>query len=234
MASPWRGLSRGRSLAIMTDVSQLIAAPAVLKAVATGLSSRKDTSSRSRRKAASAAGNSSSGRCCELYGRALSITLAAIAYAFILDLRGENIAYRRAGAGMEPRTTPSSSPSSASSASSSRASARRSDLPQRADLAATGRQSYLARLADISISGARLLDPDPPAIGSKLECRIYGRSIAAVVVRRTRDGFAVRFEESMDIRVHAIRAFYAGEYVRAYRGINAVPVGKALLLRLFG
>jgi cellulose synthase (UDP-forming) len=95
-------------------------------------------------------------------------------------------------------------------------------------------KSHLARLADVSITGARLIDPDPPAIGSAIECRIYGRSIAAIVVRRTRNGFAVRFEEGMDTRVHAIRAFYAGEYVRAYQGIRALPVGKALLLRLFG
>jgi cellulose synthase (UDP-forming) len=54
------------------------------------------------------------------------------------------------------------------------------------------------------------------------------------VVRRTADGFAVRFEEGMDTRVHAIRAFYAGEYVRAFRGVRALPVGKALLMRLFG
>ena len=40
--------------------------------------------------------------------------------------------------------------------------------------------------------------------------------------------------EGMDTRVHAIRAFYAGEYVRAFRGVRALPVGKALLMRLFG
>jgi hypothetical protein len=84
--------------------------------------------------------------------------------------------------------------------------------------------SHLAQLADISITGARLIDPDPPAVGSIVECQIDGRSIAAMVVRRSADGFAVRFEESMDTRVHAIMAFYAGEYVRAYRDVRAYEV----------
>ena len=68
-----------------------------------------------------------------------------------------------------------------------------------------------------------------------IECRIYGRSIAGMEwCDAPRIRFAVRFEEGMDTRVHAIRAFYAGEYVRAYSGVRALPVGKALLMRLFG
>ncbi|WP_461356896.1 hypothetical protein [Bradyrhizobium sp. USDA 4454] len=35
-------------------------------------------------------------------------------------------------------------------------------------------------------------------------------------------------------RVNVVRAFYAGEYVRAFRSVRAAPVGKALLMRLFG
>jgi len=235
----WNGLSmawlsRGRSLAMMSDVSQLIAAPAVLKAVAAGLLKPKGHKFK-----VTAKGGDRNRRFVEwpllrLYGGALFITLAAIAYAFILHLRGENIAYGGLALAWslynaliltvvcfvcieQPR----------------KRKAERFHRNEPVLLRQDGR-SHLARLADISITGARLIDPDPPRPGSTIECRIYGRSIAAIVVRRTTDGFAVRFEEGMDTRVHAIRAFYAGEYVRAFRGVRALPVGKALLMRLFG
>ncbi|WP_141343249.1 PilZ domain-containing protein, partial [Bradyrhizobium sp. USDA 3458] len=92
----------------------------------------------------------------------------------------------------------------------------------------------LIRMADISISGARFIDPVPPAIGSLIKCNVYGQNVAATVVRRTRDGFGVRFEDAVATRVNVVRAFYAGEYVRAFQGVRAAPVGKALLMRLFG
>ena len=235
----WHGLtmawlSRGRSLAIMTDVSQLVAAPAVLKAVATGLLKPKGHKFKVTAKGGERSRKFVEWPLLRLYGSALIITLAAIAYAFILHLRGENIAY--GGLALAWSLYNALILTIVCFVCIEQPRKRKAEQFNRNEpiLLQQGGKSYLARLADISISGARLLDPDPPAIGSKLECRISGRSIAAVVVRRTRDGFAVRFEESMDIRVHAIRAFYAGEYVRAYRGINAVPVGKALLLRLFG
>ncbi|MFK4697286.1 hypothetical protein ABIF42_002880 [Bradyrhizobium diazoefficiens] len=235
----WHGLSmawlsHGRSLAMMSDVSQLIAAPAVLKAVAAGLLKPEGHKFK-----VTAKGGDRDRRFVEwpllrIYGCALLITLAAIAYAFILHLRGENIAYGGLALAWslynaliltvvcfvcieQPR----------------KRKAERFDRNEPILLRQDGKW-HLARLADISITGARLIDPDPPAPGSTIDCRIYGRSIAAIVVRRTTDGFAVRFEEGMDTRVHAIRAFYAGEYVRAYQGVRALPVGKALLMRLFG
>jgi cellulose synthase (UDP-forming) len=97
-----------------------------------------------------------------------------------------------------------------------------------------GNQPRLVRMADISISGARFIDPVAPAIGTALRCNVYGQNVSATVVRRTSDGFGVRFEETVDTRVRVVRAFYAGEYVRAFRSIRAAPVGKALLMRLFG
>jgi hypothetical protein len=45
--------------------------------------------------------------------------------------------------------------------------------------------------------------------------------------------FGVRFEENATTRIDVVRAFYAGEYVHAFRGVRAVPVGKAIVARLF-
>jgi cellulose synthase (UDP-forming) len=96
-----------------------------------------------------------------------------------------------------------------------------------------GHLSGFLRMADISITGARFIDAAPPPVGTVLKCNVYGQSVAALVVRRTSDGFGVRFEDAVATRVNVVRAFYAGEYVRAFHGVRAAPVGKALLMRLF-
>ncbi|WP_396604999.1 PilZ domain-containing protein [Bradyrhizobium sp. YCK136] len=97
-----------------------------------------------------------------------------------------------------------------------------------------GAEPRLVRMADISISGARFIDPASPAIGASIKCNVYGQNVSATVVRRTRDGFGVRFEDAVATRINVVRAFYAGGYVRAFRSVRAAPVGKALLMRLFG
>ncbi len=220
---------------MMSDVSQLIAAPAVLKAVATGLLKPKGHKFK-----VTAKGGDRDRRFVEwpllrIYGCALIITLAAIAYAFILHLRGENIAYGGLALAWslynafiltvvcfvcieQPR----------------KRKAERFDRNEPILLRQGGRVA--SRAARRHLHHRRPADRSRSAGARQHDRRasIYGRSIAAIVVRRTPDGFAVRFEEGMDTRVHAIRAFYAGEYVRAYQGVRALPVGKALLMRLFG
>jgi cellulose synthase (UDP-forming) len=86
-------ISRGRSMAIMTDVSQYIAAPAVLKAVVTGL-----VKPQGHKFEVTAKGGDRNRRFIEwpllrLYGSALLITLLAIAYAFILNPQAETVAF---------------------------------------------------------------------------------------------------------------------------------------------
>jgi len=226
-------ISRGRSLAIMTDVSQYIAAPAVLKAVVTGL-----TKPQGQKFKVTAKGGDRNRRFVEwplirLYGTMLAITMAAIAYAFIIHLRGDSIAYGGLALGWsmyncvvlivvcfvcieQPRR-------------------RKSERFERDEpvLIYQGGDARLVRMADISITGARFVDPAPPPVGTMIKCKVYGKEVSAVVVRRTREGFGVRFEESAATRIDVVRAFYAGEYVRAFHGVRAVPVGKAIIARFF-
>jgi cellulose synthase (UDP-forming) len=226
-------ISRGRSLAIMTDLSQYIAAPAVLKAVITGLMRPQGQKFK-----VTAKGGDRSQRFIEwpllrIYGPALLITLLAIAYAFILNLKGENIAYGGLAFAWslyngvilaivcficieQPRRR--------------KAERFRRDEPV---LIHEGGASRLVRMADISITGARFVDPAPPPVRTILNCNVYGQNVSAIVVRRTGDGFGVRFEETVETRVRVVRAFYAGEYAREFRTVRAAPVGRALLLRLF-
>jgi len=227
-------ISRGRSMAIMGDVSQYIAAPAVLRAVVTGL-----VKPRGHKFNVTAKGGNRNQRFVEwpllrLYGSALLITLLSIAYAFILNLRGEIIAYGGLALAWslynclvlaivcficieQPR----------------RRKAERFERDEPV-LVHQGRTPRLVRMADISISGARFIDPAPPPVGTVIKCNVYGQDVSATVARRTVDGFGVRFEETVATRVRVVRAFYAGEYVRAFRDVKAAPVGRALLMRLFG
>jgi cellulose synthase (UDP-forming) len=226
-------ISHGRSLAIMTDVSQYIAAPAVLKAVFAGLTKPQGQKFR-----VTAKGGDRNRRFVEwpllrLYGAMLTITMAAIGYAFILHLRGDVIAYGGLALAWsiyncvvltivcficieQPR----------------RRKAERFERNEPVLIHQSG-NARLVRMSDISITGARFVDPAPPPVGTLIKCNVYGKDVAAVVVRRTGDGFGVRFEESATTRIDVVRAFYAGEYVHAFRGVRAMPVGKAIVARFF-
>jgi len=207
--------------------------PAVLRAVVTGL-----VKPRGHKFNVTAKGGNRSQKFVEwallrLYGSALLVTLLGIAYAFILNLKGENIAYGGLALAWslynclvlaivcficieQPR----------------RRKAERSERDEPV-LIHQGSTPRLVRMADISISGARFIDPAPPPVGTVIKCNVYGQDVSAAVVRRTVDGFGVRFEETVATRVRVVRGFYAGEYVRAVRDVRAAPVGRALLMRLF-
>src|SRR5258708_4254675 len=86
----------------------------------------------------------------------------------------------------------------------------------------------------MSITGARFVSDKPPPVGTAVHCTLQERKVAALVVRRTGDGFAIRFDETLNTRVELIRAFYSGDYVSAFTGIRAASVGKALMMRIFG
>jgi cellulose synthase (UDP-forming) len=226
-------ISRGRSIPIMTDVSQYIAAPAVLRAVVTGL-----VKPRGHKFNVTAKGGNRSQKFVEwpllrLYGSALFVTLLGIAYAFILNLKGENIAY--GGLALAWSLYNSLVLAIVCFICIEQPRRRKAERFERDEpvLIHQGRTPRLVRMADISISGARFIDPAPPPVGTVINCNVYGQDVSAAVVRRTVDGFGVRFEETVATRVRVVRGFYAGEYVRAVRDVRAAPVGKALLMRLF-
>ena len=227
-------ISRGRSMAVMSDVAQYIALPAVLKAVATGL-----LKSQGHKFEVTAKGGDRDQRFIEwpllkIYGTVLAITLAGIVYAFVLHLQGDSIAYGGLALAWslynaiilmivcfvcieQPRRR--------------KAERFERDVPVLFDV---GGHPAIYRLADISITGARFVSDNPPPVGTAVHCTLQGRKVAALIVRRTWGGFAVRFDEGLDTRVNLIRAFYSGDYVSAFTGIRAAPVGKAILMRIFG
>jgi cellulose synthase (UDP-forming) len=227
-------ISRGRSMALMSDVAQYVALPAILKAAATGL-----LKPHGHKFKVTAKGGDRDQRFIEwpllrIYGTVVAITLAGIVYAFVLHLQGESIAYGGLALAWslynaiiltivcfvcieQPR----------------RRKAERFERNEPVVFDVGGRPG-IYRLADVSITGARFVSDNPPLVGSAVHCTLQGRKVAALIVRRTWDGFAIRFDESLDTRVELIRAFYSGDYVSAFTSIRAAPVGKAILTRIFG
>jgi cellulose synthase (UDP-forming) len=219
-------------MAVMSDVAQYIALPTVLKAVATGL-----LKPQGHKFEVTAKGGDRDRRFIEwpllkIYGTVLAITLAGIVYAFVLHLH--SIAYGGLALARslynaivlmivcfvcieQPRRR--------------KAERFERDVPVLFDV---GGHPAIYHLADISITGARFASDNPPPVGTAVHCTLQGRKVAALIVRRTWDGFAVRFDDSLDTRVDLIRAFYSGDYVSAFNGIRAAPVGKAILMRIFG
>ena len=226
-------ISRGRSLAIMTDVSQYIAAPAVLRAVVVGLIKPKGHKFKVTAKGGDRSHKFIEWPLLRLYGSALLITLLSIAYAFIINPRGESIAY--GGLALAWSLYNAVVLALVCFICIEQPRRRKSERFERDEpiLIHQGNAPRLVRMADISITGARFIDPAPPPVGTVLKCNVYGQDVSATVMRRTSDGFGVRFEEAVATRIRVVRAFYAGEYVHAFRGVRAAPVGKALLMRLF-
>jgi cellulose synthase (UDP-forming) len=227
-------ISRGRSLAIMADVAQLIALPAVCKAIIIGL-----FKPRGQKFKVTAKGGDRDRRFIEwpllrFHGTILALTLAGIVYAFVVHLQGDSIAYGGLALAWslynafvlmivcfvcieQPR----------------RRKAERFERDEPILITVDG-VSRLARMKDISLTGARLSVDAPPDRGTRVLCTIMGQTFSGIVARRLDDGFAVRFDESLDSRVRLIRAFYAGDYVDAFQGVKALPVGRAIVARIFG
>ena len=226
-------ISRGRSLAFMTDVSQFIAAPAILKAVFTGL-----LRPRNQKFKVTAKGGDRGQRFIEwplvkIYGSIILLTLAGLAYAFAIHVRGDSLtsgglAFAWSWYNLlvliivcfvcieQPR----------------RRKAERFATDEAVMLECAG-QSLILRLTDISITGAGLRGEPPAPLGTAITCTIGGRAVRGTIVRKLADGFAIKFDEELKTRIEMIRGFYAGNYVKAFAQVATLGVTTAIVRRLF-
>jgi len=227
-------ISRGRSMAVMSDVAQYIALPAVLKAVATGLLKPRGQKFEVTAKGGDRNQGFIEWSLLRVYGSALAITLAGIANAFVLHAQGDAIAY--GGLALAWSLYNAVILTIICLVTIEQPRRRKAERFERTEpvLFSIGGRSGIYRLADISITGARFVSDNPPPVGTAVHCTLRGRTVAALVVRRTGDGFAIRFDETHNARVDLIRAFYSGDYVTAFTGIRAAPLGKAIMMRIFG
>jgi cellulose synthase (UDP-forming) len=227
-------ISGGRSLLIMSDVAQFIAAPAVLKAVFAGL-----TKPQGHKFKVTAKGGDRSRRFVEwpllrIYSGCLLLTLAGILYAFLFNVSGDRIAFGGLALAWswynaivlvivcfvcveQPR----------------RRKAQRFAADEPMLVEADG-ASWIYRLVDVSITGAQLHGSPPVPEGGHLRCTLNGRCVGATVARVLPASFAVEFDEASGARIEMIRSFYSGNYVKAVEQVAPVGVGRAIVARLLG
>ncbi len=226
-------LTRGRLIPIMSDVSQLIVAPEILKAVVIGL-----VKPQGQKFKVTAKGGDRGRRFVEwpllrFFGALLLLTVASIGYAFHVNVRGDGVEFGVLALFWswyncavllvvcvvcieQPR----------------RRKAERFETDELAKLTVDG-VDYLRQLIDISISGAQISGLAPGPRDSAIQCRIGNCVVDARIVRTSPNSFAVSFDGSLAIRYAMIRHFYSGQYVKAIENVNVASVTEAVARRLF-
>jgi len=224
-------IAQGRVLVIMTDVCQLIAAPAILKSVAIGLFRPWNQKFK-----VTAKGGDRSKRFVEwpllrFFFALLVLTLIGVEWSMF-------------GGGL--REDPSGGVALAWSwyniailtiacyVCIEQPRLRKSERfkASRHVEAATAGGSVMLDMADISISGAHFRGRPPVAYGERLAISISGHAVGATVVRIGPSDYAVHFDDSLANRALMIRHIYSERYVKEFRGVQLHLVGKAVLERL--
>jgi len=226
-------MTRGRLIPIMSDVCQLIAAPAVVKAVAIGLLRPQGHKFK-----VTAKGGDRGRRFVEwplfrFFGVLLILTIASIGYAFHLDVRGDGVQFGVLALFWswynfailllicfvcveQPR----------------RRKAERFETNELVTLTIGG-VDHLRQLIDISISGAQIVGLAPGPKDGAVTFRIGDCVVEARIVRVSRASFAVSFDGSLGVRIAMIRYFYSGQYVKAIDDVHVASLTKAVARRLF-
>ena len=88
------------------------------------------------------------------------------------------------------------------------------------------------QLADLSITGARIFGKAPRSLGERIELELNGVRLAATIVRVETDAFAVAFARTFETRIAMIRLFYSGEHLRPLDNIRILRVGASVLRRV--
>jgi cellulose synthase (UDP-forming) len=92
----------------------------------------------------------------------------------------------------------------------------------------------LCPLIDISVTGAALAGPSPGEIGKSVTFRLPTLNVRATIIRAGNGFFAVRFGDSLSDRVALIRYIYSGRCSHALKKIHWGDVFRAVSSRLFG
>ncbi len=225
-------IAQGRVLVIMTDVCQLIAAPAILKSVAIGVLRPWNQKFK-----VTAKGGDRSMRFVEwpllrLFFTLLVLTVIGVEWSMF------------GGDGM--REDPSGAVALAWSwyniailtiacyVCIEQPRLRKSERfkASRPVEAVTAGGGVTLDMADISISGARFRGAAPVGYGERLGISISGHAVGATVVRAGTSDYAVHFDDSLANRALMIRHIYSERYVKEFRGVQLHLVGKAVLQRL--
>ena len=226
-------ISRGRLIPIMSDLSQLLCADAIMKSVAVGLFKKQGHKFKVTAKGRSRDTKTIQWPLLRSFLPYLFLTVAGILWAFVID-----------------DTRPLADASGMALVWSwyniillllaclvaVEASDRRRDERFEVNRFGTvttpgGAGRFL--ISDISISGMRLAGASPAKPGFPVRVQYENLDVEAMVVRTDKVGFAVRFLENPEVRKKLIQHVYAGPYNAEVRDVRAAKVATALLGRVF-
>ena len=97
----------------------------------------------------------------------------------------------------------------------------------------TSRDARLMQLADLSITGARIFGTSPCALGESVELELTNLRVSATVVRCEAAAFAVAFNHSLESRIATIQYFYSGGHLKPLGSVRILRVAESVLRRVF-
>ncbi len=226
-------LSEGRLLPIMADVSQLLAAHEVVRAVGAGLVKPKGQKFKVTAKGGDRDKLFVQWSLLRIFVVYLTLTITGVVLAFVIDdgrplqessalalfWSWYNIAILTIACLVcveQPR----------------KRKAERFAACEPAMLVKDGRLQAFPVL-DISTSGLRLAGRAPAALGTEVVIRLGDVRVMARVVRTSENEFAVRVDDSLATRKAMIQHVYCGRYTAAIERIRASQVVLTLLGRVF-
>jgi cellulose synthase (UDP-forming) len=96
-----------------------------------------------------------------------------------------------------------------------------------------GVSTSIFRIEDISITGVLLTGSSPGETGTTGQCYIGTHRIPCRIERVLPGSFALQFEETLKARIEAVKLFYEQDYVRPMTDVVPALVGKAVIRRIF-
>ncbi len=233
----WNGLtmhwlSGGRIVPILSDVSQIIVLPQILKAVFVGLWRPQGHKFQVTAKGGDRGRGFVEWGLMRPFAILIGVSILAIVYGFFINGRADTIRYSGPALAWcwynllvlvvlcfvcieQPRLR----------------GAERFESREVVRLkSASGDRTV--QLADLSITGARIFGRAPRGLGERIELEFSDCRVEAAIVRIERDGYAVAFAHSFETRIAMIRHFYAGGYVKPLGHIKIVRVAAAVLRRV--
>jgi cellulose synthase (UDP-forming) len=88
-------------------------------------------------------------------------------------------------------------------------------------------------ILDISTTGLRIEGPSPAEMGQSVALHIGGTDLQAVVVRKTANDFAVRIDDTMEARKAMIRQVYSNRYTASVSEVRPKELIRAVFARAF-
>jgi cellulose synthase (UDP-forming) len=226
-------ISRGRVLPIMSDLSQLLCADAVLRSITSGLWSRKGYKFKVTAKGRNRLAVLVQWHLLRGFVFYLALTVAGILWAFVLDdarplAEASGVAFFWGWYNIIVLVLACL----VAVEGSDRRAYGRFKAAGTAVLTLNNKEVPFP-VSDISLTGMRLLGRPPGPVGSPLHVQFENLDVEANVARVENGSFGVRFAVSPKARARLIRHVYGGSYNAGMETVRPVEVATAVVNRVF-